>query len=141
MANANKGSELFAHAIKAMLDKRAADDELFAKSYAKESKSIDECCHYIINTVEQMGVNALSAEEVEGLAVHYYDENDIKPDRHTPCRIVVPTTPEIEELRKEELRKNAERDYYDKCLAEMRNKQQSKAAKREQPQEMSQSLF
>lgn len=34
-------------AIKAYLDKRAQEDTLFAVSYAKTNKSIDECFDYI----------------------------------------------------------------------------------------------
>lgn len=136
-----KSTELFASAVKAMLDQRAAEDELFAEAYAKEGKSIEDCCTFIIGEVQKMGVNALSDEEVLSLAVHYYDEDNISVGARVSCKVIVPTTPEIDEMRKEELRKNAERDYYDQYLAEMRHKQQSKAAKREQPQEMSQSLF
>ena len=39
---------LFEAAIKAYLDKRAAEDEQFAKSYAKEYKSIKECCLFVV---------------------------------------------------------------------------------------------
>lgn len=35
--------------IKEYLDKRASEDELFAKDYAKENKSIKECCRFIMN--------------------------------------------------------------------------------------------
>ena len=38
-----KGSETFKKVIKAFLDKRAAEDELFAKDYAKPGKNIDDC--------------------------------------------------------------------------------------------------
>lgn len=67
--------------IKAYLDKRANEDEQFAQSYAKEKKSIEECCRYIIGEAskQQDGNTAvMSDEEVYGLAVHYYDEDDIK---------------------------------------------------------------
>ena len=37
----------FQAAIKSYLDERAKADELFAKAYNKENKSIDECCSYI----------------------------------------------------------------------------------------------
>lgn len=117
----NKSSELFAIAIKAMLDKRATDDELFAKSYAKEGKSIEDCCTFIIGEVQKMGVNALSDEEVLSLAVHYYDEDNISVGARVSCKVIVPATPEIDEARKEELRKNAERDYYDRCFKDMKN--------------------
>lgn len=67
------------NAIKAYLDKRAQEDTLFAASYAKENKSIDECFDYIIGEVRKKG-NAvyMSDDEVFGMAVHYYDEDDIK---------------------------------------------------------------
>ena len=70
----------FEEAIKRYLDERAKNDEQFAVSYAKENKSIKECCEYIIGEVRKCGGNvvAKSDEEVYGLAVHYYDEDDIK---------------------------------------------------------------
>ena len=43
-----KGTETFKKVIKAYLDKRAAEDELFAKDYAKPNKNIDDCCDFII---------------------------------------------------------------------------------------------
>lgn len=41
-------NKTFKEAIKSYLDKRARTDELFAKSYAKENKNLDECCSYIM---------------------------------------------------------------------------------------------
>lgn len=38
-----KGTEHFKQAIKAYLDERAKTDELFAVSYAKENKNLDDC--------------------------------------------------------------------------------------------------
>lgn len=69
----------FHKAIKTYLDERAKTDELFAKSYAKEGKSIDECCKYIMGEARKRGTAVcMTDEEVYGLAVHYYDEDDIK---------------------------------------------------------------
>lgn len=75
----NKENNPVKNAIKAYLDKRAQEDTLFAASYAKENKNIDECFDYIIGEVRKKG-NAvyMSDEEVFGMAVHYYDEDDIK---------------------------------------------------------------
>ena len=69
----------FKQVIQSYLDERAKTDELFAKSYAKENKSIDECCNYIMGEAKKRG-NAvvISDAEVFGMAVHYYDEDDIK---------------------------------------------------------------
>lgn len=77
------GPTNFETAIKNFLDNLAKEDEMFAKTYAKENKSIKECCQYIYGEVGKMRENnakcvALSDEEVFGLAIHYYDEDDIK---------------------------------------------------------------
>lgn len=71
--------------IKAYLDKRAAEDELFAKSYAKEKKSIDECLMFIMGEARKQAVKMAGGSSamiddatVFGWAVHYYDEDDIK---------------------------------------------------------------
>lgn len=49
----NNTTSSFNKAIKAMLDKRAASDPLFAEVYKREGKSIKECCNYIINEVQR----------------------------------------------------------------------------------------
>lgn len=69
-------------AIQSYLDERAKADELFAVAYKKKNKSIDECCTYIMGEAKKRG-NAvcMSDEEVFGLAVHYYDEDDIKVNK------------------------------------------------------------
>lgn len=69
-------------AIQSYLDERAKTDELFAVAYKKKNKSIDECCTYIMGEAKKRG-NAvcMSDEEVFGLAVHYYDEDDIKVNK------------------------------------------------------------
>ena len=66
----------FQQTIKAYLDKRAAEDEQFAASYAKKGKSIEKCCNYILNQARKRGnAVAIPDDEVYGLAVHYYDED------------------------------------------------------------------
>ena len=37
----------FNEVIKSYLDKRAKEDPLFAETYKKKNKSIEECCQYI----------------------------------------------------------------------------------------------
>lgn len=115
-----RGSDLFATAIKAMLDQRAADDLLFAGVYKKENKSIEGCCNYIISEVQRMKVNALTDEEVLGMALHYYDEDKIIAVTAPACEVVVPNTPEIAEARKRELEVEAEKRYIDEVMSKMR---------------------
>ena len=80
-------------AIQSYLDERAKTDELFAVAYKKKNKSIDECCTYIMGEAQKRG-NAvcMSDEEVFGLAVHYYDEDNLKINRlPAGCRIIICT--------------------------------------------------
>lgn len=89
MANAG-----FENAIKNYLDKRAESDRLFAVSYKKENKSIQECCKYIYSQAKKLlakGGNAVGVDDdtVYGWAVHYYDEDDIKVDKVQECAEVV----------------------------------------------------
>lgn len=119
MAKESKVSNSFNQAIKAMLNERAASDPLFAKEYQREGKSIEECCNYIISEVQRMGVNALTDEEVLGLAVHYYDEVGIKVDKAPACQVVVPATPEVAEARKVELQREAEERFIEEQIKKM----------------------
>lgn len=47
-----KGTEHFKKTIKAYLDNRASTDSLFAVSYAKENKNLDDCITFILNQVK-----------------------------------------------------------------------------------------
>lgn len=65
--------------IQKYLDERAATDKLFALSYSKKNKNIDECCNYILGEAMKKGMAVfMSDDEVFGMAVHYYDEDNIK---------------------------------------------------------------
>lgn len=80
--------------IKAYLDKRAKEDELFAKTYAKENKTIQKCCLYIIGEAQKKkfdtskgSMAALPDDEVYGMAVHYYDEDDMEIDKIPEAKV------------------------------------------------------
>ena len=140
----NGATEQFRLVIKAMLDQRAEVDPLFAEVYAKESKSIEQCCDYIMGEVERMGVNAMSDDEVIGLAVHYYDEDDVKVRPSRNVRVVVPETPEIAEARKAELIKEAEAQFVEaqkKRMAEAVEAKRKPAKKTEASQVPTLDLF
>lgn len=83
-------TEQFKKTIKEYLDNRAAGDELFAQSYAKENKNIDECINFILQQVQKSGCNGFTDEEVYGMAIHYYDEDSIKDvAKPSNCHVVV----------------------------------------------------
>lgn len=114
-------NQTFKEAIKSYLDERARTDELFAKSYAKENKNLDECCSYIMEEAKKLG-NAvcISDNEVFGMAVHYYDEDDIKVNKlPAGTRAVASTSPQPVRMteedkkraREEAIRRLAEEQY------------------------------
>lgn len=68
--------------IKQYLDQRAVDDKLFAATYAKPGKSVDDCCRYILGEARKRGTEVvMKDDEVFGMAVHYYDEENIKIEK------------------------------------------------------------
>ncbi len=105
----------FETVIKNYLDKRAQDDSQFAITYAKPNKNIKECCKYIFQEVEKIKPKnekcvGLSDDEVYGMAVHYYDEDDIEVKGSKNMVETVQTTtskfvPSPEQVASEEKRK------------------------------------
>ena len=62
------GTDHFKRTIQAYLDSRAAEDKLFAASYHKPNKSIDECVTYILNWVQKSGCNGFTPIPRRGTA-------------------------------------------------------------------------
>ena len=83
-----KGTETFKKVIKAYLDKRAAEDELFAKDYANPGKNIDDCCDFIISEVKKSGRQGFDDDEIYGIAIHYYNEEEVSFTKNQNCTIV-----------------------------------------------------
>jgi hypothetical protein len=78
--NKQQVSDRFMESVKAYLDERAANDELFAAAYAKPTKNLTECCNYILGEVEKSGKihNIVEEEntiyEVDGRIDRYSDK-------------------------------------------------------------------
>lgn len=106
-------NKMFEKAIKSFLDDKAEKDEAFAKKYKSEKKNIADCCKFIIAEVKKSckGNEAACTDEyVYGLAMHYYDEENIKAPANAPsCRVVVPGDMELSEEDKKEAREEAMR--------------------------------
>ena len=117
----NKVSQSFKDTIKAYLDQRAQSDPLFATSYQKEGKNIDECCNYIIQVVQKMKVNGLSDDEVFGLAVHYYDEDDLGTIKAAHCKVIVNHMVELTEEEKEQAREAVLAEFQKEEVAKLRS--------------------
>lgn len=72
----------FKETIQKYLQERAVEDPLFAPKFANPDKSIDECCRYIMGEARERGTSVvISDAEVFGMAVHYYDEENIKVEK------------------------------------------------------------
>lgn len=92
-----KASNAFKETIKAYLDKRASEDELFAVTYQKENKNLEECCNYVMKCAKEGNCVGYSDDEVFGWAVHYYDEDDIKNIKPVSGKVVVNHSVELTE--------------------------------------------
>ena len=84
-----KGTEQFKTVIQNHLNELAANDPLFAQTLNKENKNIDECINYILSEVMKSGCNGFADEEIFNMAIHYYDEDDIKVGKVSVNKVVV----------------------------------------------------
>lgn len=116
-----KGTDNFKRTIQDYLEVRAKTDDLFAKSYAKPNKSIDECITYILNEVQRSGCNGFEDDEIFGMAVHYYDEDSLVAGEKINCKVVVNHTVELTDEEKQELKNKARNDFYNEQLAKQRD--------------------
>lgn len=137
--------EHFQIAIKSFLEKKASSDPHFAERLKIESKSMEECCNYILGEVEKKATGQWAActdEEVFDMAVHYWDEDNIKVKKPTQCKVVTnkKLTPEekkeAEALRTQKGQKAKEQQEDAKARAE-----DAKAKRKKQEEEGSLFLF
>ena len=106
----------FKDTIQKYLEQRVAEDPLFAPKFENPKKNIDECCRYILGEARKRGTSVVMSDaEVFGMAVHYYDEENIKIENVPSGRSVSSTSRKVE-LTEEE--KNAAREAAIKRLAE-----------------------
>lgn len=111
--------DAFKQTIQAYLDNRAQTDSLFATSYAKENKNIDGCVNYIYSEVKNSGRNGFTDEEIFGMAVHYYDEDDLKASKVSNVKAVVNHVVELSEEEKERLKQQAADEYKNEVKAQL----------------------
>lgn len=83
-----KSTDQFKAIINNYLNERAKEDPLFAVTYAKPHKNIDDCITYILNEVHKSKRCGFADDEIFGMAVHYYDEDDVEVGERKNCRIV-----------------------------------------------------
>lgn len=136
-----KATEHFRQTIKAYLDERAQNDELFAVSYAKENKNMDDCVTFILNQVKRSKCMGLTDEEVYSLAVHFFDEDDIEIGNSIACNVIVNHTVELTEEEKAKARQEALKEYQAEQLRKMQKRTNKPKTPKAQPEITNPSLF
>ena len=136
-----KATDHFKQTIKAYLDNRAKEDELFAVSYAKEGKSMDDCVTFILNQVQKSRCTGFTDDEVYSLAVHYFDEDDIKVGKPVFCDVIVNHTIELTEEEKAQARQNALKEFQTEQLRKMQQRTNKPKTPKAQPEIKTPSLF
>lgn len=99
----------FQQSISDYLQGRGQADELFAETLKKPAKNIKDCCTYILNEVKRSNRQGFSDDEIFNMAVHYYDEDNIKVGEPvTNAKVVINRAIELTESDKELVKKAAE---------------------------------
>ena len=86
-----KASENFRKAIEGYLGTLAQGDDAFAPHYAKASKNLESCMHYIFGEVKKTGECAFDNQEIFDMAVNYYTDDTIGTPAPVQCRVAVST--------------------------------------------------
>ena len=136
-----KATEHFKQTIKTYLDERAKNDELFAVSYAKENKNMDDCVTFILNQVKRSKCMGLTDEEVYSLAVHFFDEDDIEIGNPIACNVIVNHIVELTEEEKAQARQEAFKEYQAEQLRKMQKRTNKPKTPKAQPEITTPSLF
>ena len=104
------------------MEQRAETDALFAVTYAKPNKNIDDCITFILNQVKNSGCNGFANDEIYSLAVHYYDEDTIDVGKPMNCQVVVNHQIVLTEEEKAEAKQQAITRYQDEEIRKMRER-------------------
>lgn len=116
-----KSTNQFKNTIQAYLEQRAASDSQFEWVYTtKENKSIDKCITYILNAVQKSGCNGFTDDEIFGMAVHFWDEDDIEIGNPINCNVVVNHTVILTEEEKAQAHKEAIERVHNEAYNKMR---------------------
>ena len=122
----SKATDGFKKSIRDHLERRAFRDPLFRARLKREDKSLEECIKYIFGQVQKSGRNGFQDDEIYDMAVHYYDEDNIKVGDYKGNAKVVHNGRELlspDEI--EELKKNAR----EQVIAEEKKKMRTKPDK------------
>ena len=90
------------------------------------TKNIDNCITYILNQVKKSGCCGFSDDEIFGMALHYYQEDNIEVGSPLKCNVVVNHHVELSEEEKKAAREAAIKKLQEEELAKLKKRQQAK---------------
>jgi|SRR5699024_466112 len=125
-----KGTDRFKETIQAKLREIANDDPVFAEKLKKENKDIDGCINFIIHQVKKIGAQGYTDDEIYGLAIHYYDEDDLEECDPIDCGIVVDHKPELSNEEKQGLREQVRKEEMEKERKRLHSRKSKSARKK-----------
>lgn len=114
-----RGTERFGAVIKAYLDKRAEEDELFRTKYEAVNRPIEDIVRYIIGEVQKSGVCGWTDDEVYSLAIHAAEEKELAIPDMKSCNVVINQHVELTEEEKAEQRAIALKRYQEEELRKL----------------------
>ncbi len=119
--NTMNGTQAFQDTIAQYLMARAEKDPMVAVKLANPSKTMAQCCAYIIGEVKKSGCCGFTDDEIFGWAMHFWDEPEIEVSDNIPnCQVVVNHVVELTEEEKEKARQDAINKLRDEEMAKMR---------------------
>ncbi|WP_149915489.1 PcfK-like family protein [Sphingobacterium cavernae] len=110
-------SKQFTSIIKVHLDLLSENDEELKTALLNDSKSLENCFIYILNTVQKSGINGFADEEIFQMAVDYYKiDNVIIENPNIQSQVVINRIPEVTEEDRELAKQKAIEDLIRKKL-------------------------
>lgn len=128
-----KATENFKRVIQQHLNDVAEMNPVFAEKLKNPKKKIDDCITYILNRVKQSKVNGYEDSEIFGMAMHYYNEENIDPGKpFSSGQIVVNHQVKLTDKEIAELKEKARQKVIDDEMARLKKKPKKAEAKKEE---------
>lgn len=84
-----KTTNQFKEVIQGYILNQTLLSEPFKIKVESKKKNIDDCVTYILNEVKKSGCNGFADDEIFGMAMHYYDEENIDIGKKVNAKVVV----------------------------------------------------
>lgn len=102
-----KGTERFKQRIQTYLEELSGADSRFSVKFRNPRKNIDDCITYILNCVKQSECAGFEDDEIFGMAIHYYSEENIDVGKPLTCDVRIDHVVELTEEEKAQARQAA----------------------------------